>query len=135
MAKGISNCLDDENLRRKILSKSHAIHNKFRFCVHDDRREEVWKPVHDTVADDIAHETAKDGHVSPEAPIWSHWLWHLWNGYHDHDQYNVDSATSFVLTINYNAGHDGVDIGDGDDYAVDGETAFVYMCHILCVFD
>ena len=97
--------------------------------------EGVWKPVHDTVADDIAHETAKDGHVSPEAPIWSHWLWHLWNGYHDHDQYNVDSGTSFVLTINYNAGHDGVDIGDGDDYAVDGETAFVYMCHILCVFD
>ena len=97
--------------------------------------EGVWKPVHDTVADDIAHETAKDGHVTPEAPIWSHWLWHLWNGYHDHDQYNVDSGTSFVLTINYNAGHDGVDIGDGDDYAVDGETAFVYMCHILCLFD
>ena len=89
--------------------------------------EGVWKPVHDTVADDIAHETPKDGHVSPEAPIWSHWLWHLWNGYHDHDQYNVDSGTSFVLTINYNAGHDGVDIGDGDDYAVDGETAFVYI--------
>ena len=157
MAKGISNCLDDENLRRKILSKSHAIHNKFRFCVHDDRRgrsmetctwhRRRWHCPWNTQRRPC---NPRSPHLEPLVVAslkwswwsywrswWSCWQWWScswsWSGATGCGISEMVITITIMLAINYNSDHDGVDITD--DYDVDGETAFVYMWHIWCLFD